>query len=75
MRPNAEPAYFTTDNNNPVVCQHCLQSFEDGTEPYFMQDKNWMDEVNMSVPDVVNIILRSQRLVRNNLHLVGLSGT
>ena len=39
MPPNAEPAYFTTDNNNPVVCQRCLQSFEDGTELYFMQDK------------------------------------
>ena len=39
MLPNAEPAYFTTANNNPVVCQHCLQLFEDGTELYFIQDK------------------------------------
>ena len=39
MLPNADPAYFTTDNNNSVVCQCCLQSFEDGTQLYFMQDK------------------------------------
>jgi hypothetical protein len=66
MPPNAEPAYFTTDNNNPIVCQCCLQSFEDGTELNFMQDKDWMDEVNMSVLNVVDIILRRQRLARNN---------
>jgi hypothetical protein len=30
--------------------------------------KDRMDEVNMSVLDVVDIILRRQRLVRNNSH-------
>ena len=39
MSSNVEAAYFTTDNSNSVVCQRCLQSFEEGTELYFMHDR------------------------------------
>src|ERR1700720_2116945 len=39
MSSHGEVADFTTGNSNPIVCQHCLQSFEDGTELYFMQDR------------------------------------
>lgn len=39
MSSYGEVVDFTTGNSNPVVCQRCLQSFEDGTELYFMQDR------------------------------------
>ena len=39
MSSHGEVADFTTGNSNPVVCQRCLQSFEEGTELYFMQDR------------------------------------
>jgi hypothetical protein len=39
MSSNNEYAEFTTQNSNPVVCQRCFQSFKDGTELFFMQDK------------------------------------
>jgi hypothetical protein len=37
--PNVEVAEFTTGNAKPIVCQRCLQSFQEGTELYFMQDR------------------------------------
>ncbi|KAF8233821.1 hypothetical protein L208DRAFT_867959 [Tricholoma matsutake] len=37
--PNIEVAEFTTGNTKPVVCQRCLQSFQEGTDLYFMQDR------------------------------------
>jgi hypothetical protein len=39
MSSYGEVADFTTGNSNPIMCQRCLQSFEDGTELYFMQDR------------------------------------
>ena len=35
MSSYGEVADFTTGNSNPVMCQHCLQSFEDEMELYF----------------------------------------
>jgi hypothetical protein len=35
---NNEYADFTSFNSNPVVCQRCLQSYNDGTELFFMHD-------------------------------------
>lgn len=39
MSSNVEVADFTTGIENSVVCQRCFQSFETGTELYFMQDR------------------------------------
>ena len=39
MSSNHEVADFTTGNFNPIVCQRCLQSFEEGTELYYMRDR------------------------------------
>jgi hypothetical protein len=37
--PNIEVADITTGNTKPIVCQRCLQSFQEGTVLYFMQDR------------------------------------
>jgi hypothetical protein len=39
MSSNKEFAEFTSRDSNPVVCQRCLQSFENGTELFFMHDR------------------------------------
>ena len=38
--PPAESAPFTTKGTRPVVCQRCHESFEEGTQLFFMEDKN-----------------------------------
>ena len=38
MLSSGKVADFTTGVSNSVLCQHCLQSFEDGMELYYMQD-------------------------------------
>lgn len=37
--PNIEVADITTGNTKPIICQRCLQSFQEGTVLYFMQDR------------------------------------
>ena len=62
MLSNVEAAYFTTDNSSSVVCQRCLQSFEEGTELYFMHDRKPDGRVNESVVAVVSTTSERQRL-------------
>ena len=40
MSSSGEAADFTTEVSNPVICQHCYQSFKEGTELYYMYDMN-----------------------------------
>ena len=62
MSSSGEVADFTTGVSNSVMCQHCLQSFEDGTELYYMQDSksNWGGKE--SAQDVISTTLERQRL-------------
>ena len=38
--PPAERAEFTTNGKRPVVCQRCHESFEEGTNLFYMEDRN-----------------------------------
>ena len=38
MSSSSKVADFTMSVSNSVVCQHCLQSFKEGMELYYMQD-------------------------------------
>lgn len=37
---STERAEFTTNGKRPVVCQRCHESFEEGTNLFYMEDKN-----------------------------------
>lgn len=68
MSSSGEVADFTTGVSNSVMCQHCFQSFGDGTELYYMQDSKSDQRGKESVWDVISTTLGRQRLASPNLH-------
>ena len=73
MSSNVEVVEFTTGDSEPIVCQRCLQSFEAGTELYFMHDSKPDRGVKESALAAVSTISERQRLARSSLLQVCLS--